>query len=237
MILQVDVGNTRVKWRVVDGITVLFRGAGELGSADLFQVIPVDRRLAIQDVRVASVGGTVAKELLASRLSLEFGGSARFFEAQSEFSGLRIAYDNPASLGVDRWLAMLAVWKKYRSSFVVVDAGSALTIDYVDGQGVHLGGYILPGWQMLEHSLLQGTAQVRFNVREVARLDPGTSTGDCVSHGRNWLWRAMVERLEAESQARKIAKVVVTGGDAERLVALGLRAEYWPDVVLDGLND
>lgn len=237
MILQLDVGNTRVKWRVVDGVEVRFRGAGALGAADLFDAIPIDSRLAIQGVHVASVGGAAAKAVLTSRLTSEFGCAVRFVQVQSSVAGLRIAYDNPASLGVDRWLAMLAVWKKYRSSFVVVDAGSALTIDYVDGQGGHLGGYILPGWQMLERSLLQGTAQVRFDVSEATQLDPGTSTGDCVSHGRNWLWRAMVERLGLEFQAGKIERMVVTGGDAGRLIALGLQAEHWPDVVLDALSD
>lgn len=237
MILQLDIGNTRAKWRVVDGATVLFRGTGAPDSDDLFSDFPVEHRSTVKAIRVASVGGGAVQEALTNRLEAEFGLAAEFVQCRSEVSGLRVAYSDPASLGVDRWLAMLAIWKRYRSAFVIVDAGSALTIDYVDSLGEHVGGYILPGWRMQQRALLEGTAQVRFDARESVRVEPGKSTVDCVAHGRNWLWKALIERLDTDVREYRFERIVVTGGDAEHLIALGLCAEYWPDVVLDGLNE
>ncbi|WP_158227250.1 type III pantothenate kinase [Mangrovitalea sediminis] len=237
MILQVDVGNTRAKWRLIEGGAIFARGAGSLSDERLFEAISSQQQSSTSEVRVASVAGEAGLASLLARLSAEFGCIPRVYQAIDEQAGLRLAYRDPGRIGVDRWLAMLAAWKRYRAAFVVVDAGSALTVDFVDAQGVHGGGYILPGWRMLENALLQGTAQVRFDVEEGEPVEPGNSTATCVSHGRNWLWSAVIERLERDCRQQAIGRTIVTGGDAGRLLALGLQAEHWPDIVLDGMND
>ena len=237
MILQLDVGNTRAKWRLIQSGSILARGATALSDGPSFEAITPSQRSSIAEVRVASVAGEENLSSLLVRLATEFGCVPRAYKALAEQAGLRLAYREAERMGVDRWLAMLAAWKKYHAAFVVVDAGSALTVDFVDGQGVHGGGYILPGWRMLEKALLQGTAQVRFDVEEGEPVEPGNSTATCVSHGRNWLWSAFIERLEKDCRQQGIGQAIVTGGDAGRLLALGFQAEHWPDIVLDGMND
>ena len=63
-------------------------------------------------------------------------------------------------MGADRWHAMLAGWVRCKASFAVVDAGSAVTVDYVNAGGRHLGGYILPGLQMMRRSLKVDAARI-----------------------------------------------------------------------------
>ncbi|MDP1069535.1 type III pantothenate kinase, partial [Klebsiella pneumoniae] len=66
-------------------------------------------------------------------------------------------------MGVDRWLAMLAAWQRVGQSCWVVDCGSAITLDLLDAEGRHQGGYILPGLRLMQQSLLGNTAEVRVD--------------------------------------------------------------------------
>mgnify|MGYP003652705160 CR=1 FL=1 len=122
-------------------------------------------------------------------------------------------------MGADRWHAMYAAWQADEGGFAVVDAGSAITIDYVADTGAHLGGYILPGKQMMLRSLRQDAARIGFDVSDVQAAEPGASTTECVQHGLVWLWASMAARIEA---------------DCRRLDA-GLSAHHEPSLVLKGL--
>ena len=82
-----------------------------------------------------------------------------FHWAEPHRGGLVNAYTETDRMGADRWHAMYAAWQADAGGFAVVDAGSAITIDYVADSGKHLGGYILPGKQMMLRSLRQDAAQ------------------------------------------------------------------------------
>jgi type III pantothenate kinase len=117
-----------------------------------------------------------------------------------------------------------------------VDAGSAVTIDYVDGQGHHLGGYILPGLQMMRRSLKLDAARIGFEYDDQINAVPGRSTGECANHGLAWLTESLVQRLSGDVARFRLDRVVLTGGDAGRFLSLGLKAEHRPALVLEGLE-
>tara|TARA_Y100000589_G_scaffold237676_1_gene225080 strand:- start:745 stop:1191 length:447 start_codon:yes stop_codon:yes gene_type:complete len=138
-------------------------------------------------------------------------------------------------MGADRWHGMYGAWLRHRSGFVVVDAGSAVTLDYVDAGGQHLGGFILPGQGMMLRSLRRDVARVVFKPGEVLDDTPGKSTSECVNHGLAWLLAGLVERIQRDAESLGLTDVIVTGGDAPRWLALGLRARHCADLVFDGL--
>ena len=70
-------------------------------------------------------------------------------------------YRDPERLGVDRWLALIAARERSKQPTVIVDAGSACTIDLLDSEGRHLGGYILPGLTAMGEALVRGTHQIQ----------------------------------------------------------------------------
>ncbi|MFT5484182.1 MAG: type III pantothenate kinase [Halieaceae bacterium] len=231
MILDIDVGNTRVKWRLGTGDAAI-RGWYLRGDAANF----AEAKPAA--VRVSSVAGEIFEGELSEALQTRWGVVPWFARTPAQAHGLTNSYDDPTRMGVDRWLAMLAAWKRSGGPVCVVDAGSALTIDLVAADGVHRGGYIIPGCQTMQRSLLAGTDRVRFDGFAPVSLEPGTSTATAVGHG---VLLAIVGSIEL-ALARATASgesytTIVCGGDGEAVAGLLSGAvDFAPDLVFDGLD-
>lgn len=236
MILELDLGNTRGKWRIVAGAETVDRGVGEVAawrSGDL----PAWR--GISRVRIASVLGEAAESELAAALGV-LGVPVEFARSTQSCGGVTSAYAEPQRLGVDRWLAMLSAYREFRRAVLVVDAGSALTIDLIDASGRHQGGYIIPGARLMAEVLLRSTGRVRFESAHALRsTSPGEITDECVHNG---IALALVGAVRlALVQARAAVGeviLVLAGGDAEDLSVLLVGEEIYlrPDLVLDGLR-
>jgi len=138
-------------------------------------------------------------------------------------------------LGVDRWLAMLACVGLSQGPCLVVDAGTAITLDLVNAQGEHQGGYILPGLELSRQALLKGTA-IAMPPREGAvQAGLATDTGAAISQGIQLSVLALIERLQAQSGGQ--TQVFLGGGDAARLSnALALPHRVLDSMVLRGLS-
>ncbi len=233
MRLLIDAGNTRLKWQLGDRQKVLASGAGVLSSPDPLSGLPADAR--VRRISVSTVAAEARREALVAHLERRFGVPAVCHWSEAERGGLRNAYQDYQRMGADRWHAMYGAWQTHRKGFAVIDAGSAVTVDYVDGAGQHLGGFILPGLQMMIRSLRTDAARILFDPEQVLETSPGTSTGECVNHGLAWLSAAMIERIREDVDTFGLQDILVTGGDAERLQGLGLNAMHAPDLVLRGL--
>lgn len=238
MILDIDIGNSRLKWLLRDSGGVESRGT----CSSMQQLIKLlcMRSVLPQRTRVCCVGESQKLEHLDEWLQqnqlplLERAVASRFA------AGVSSGYEQPQRLGADRWLAVCAGWHKTGRSTVVVDAGSAMTIDFIDASGGHCGGYIVPGITMQQRSLLANTQQVRFDTDfSRAGLVPGVATVNAVNNGIARMLTAMIEystasfsRLSGESP-----ELLLTGGDAP-LVGPLLDVPYLlePDLVLDGIN-
>ncbi len=234
MRLLIDAGNTRLKWQLLDEQQVIARGGGDLAQPDLFDDMAASAP-SVQRVAISAVASQAACDSLAARLEVFAPAPVNWYWTEADRGGLRCAYQQPETMGADRWHGLYAAWARYREPLVVLDAGSALTVDLVDASGQHLGGYILPGRGMMLRSLRQDAARIGFADRHAGSLSPGRSTTECVHHGLHWLWQGLVQRVEADCQRLGIARVIVTGGDAPELKALGLKAELRPDLVFEGL--
>jgi type III pantothenate kinase len=230
VILQLDVGNSAIKWRLRDGRAELDRGTI---SREAGPRLP-DLRQVPRAVWVASVAGSVYEEALRDAVDKRWGVSAWFARAEARACGVTNSYASPDRMGVDRWLAMIAAWERVGAAVCVVDAGSALTIDFLDGGGRHRGGYILPGLAMMERALLEGTDRVRFGDAPRDALSPGDSTETAVLNG---LQLGQVGAVElALSRYGEGDALVFTGGNgAVTMRLLGRGGDFVEDLVLDGL--
>ncbi|WP_375194067.1 type III pantothenate kinase [Marinobacter sp.] len=234
MKLFIDAGNTRLKWCLEDSGKVTRSGAGVLG--DQVHLEGLDDRPDISAIAVSTVASEARREQLAASLVDLCPTPARFYWAEAGRGGLRNAYQEVARMGADRWHAMYGAWLSHKNGFAVVDAGSAVTVDYVDALGQHLGGYILPGLRMMVRSLQNDAARIWFDPEQVLETAPGRSTGECVNHGLAWLSEAMVERVQSDARTLGLRDILVTGGDAGRLIGLGLTGTLHPDLVFAGLR-
>jgi len=234
MILQIDAGNTRIKWRVLNGSQIVLQGnqltASVLGGEPL-QLLGVTKLTLAQ---LSTVAGDAVVTNLSKQLHDQFGIALQVAEVSAQVGPVSCGYSVPEKLGVDRWMAVLAVFEKTGRASVVVDAGSAVTIDLITGDGVHQGGYIVPGVRLLQESLWKGTSQVKVDQLAGGNThDPGTSTDQAVTRGCVLMLVALIERLAKEHSAC----LVITGGDGLLLKAqMETQADYFADLVLDGLS-
>ena len=234
-VLDLDIGNTRTKWRC--GAL-----AGALPAPELPALPAKPRR-----VRIANVGGD--RGALAATVRRSYGVSAEFAVVTPTLGGVRCGYRQPEQLGIDRWLATVAAWRQTRTATVVVAAGTAITVDFVAADGRHLGGYIAPGLALLAAALRRGTADPRIHAaaappsQDAPRRNgapgalpvgtPGRTTGEAVASG---VATMLVGFLEAAMSGAADAEVFLTGGDAPALAAVWQRPlRQVPTLVLDGL--
>jgi len=232
VILEMDIGNTFIKWRTRrsdGGVTNTQRClvaephelAGQLAKLG-----------EIKAVHIASVAGDAVCDWVAELARKHLGLAPLKAVSQISNGGLINSYAEPLRMGVDRWLAMVALWQQERSAFCVVDCGSAITIDFVAQSGQHEGGYILPGLRLMRESLLGNTARVGVESAQAGfDMLPGKHTTAAVDNGLNFVFHAL-----GNSVSERGGRLHVTGGDGERFVALGGVGQYCPDLVLDGLQ-
>jgi type III pantothenate kinase len=238
MIIDIDIGNTRAKYRVSNTDSVAaFASTQVCAHVDLLAVL---RSLPLQEVTAVRIASVAARDVAATvvrDIAQRSSASVVLVNAEAECAGVTNSYAEPQRLGVDRWLAMIAAYNRWRGPCVVIDAGSALTLDVVDAAGVHQGGWIVPGLGMLRSALIAGTAAVRFDTDAPASLSLGCNTSSAVHNGTLsmtvvWLNASVTALLEKYVGAH----IVLCGGDANRLRSyLSFDALDWPDIVLDGL--
>jgi type III pantothenate kinase len=249
MILEIDAGNTRIKWRVLGSVRsgdtpmVLQGGIG----ASIEELLPVFSSLSVREivrVRLVSVRGAGATTQLLSVLRQVIGLDAELARATSVQAGVTHSYTDPESFGVDRWLMMLAAWNIAKDACCVVGCGTAITVDVMDGAGMHRGGFIFPGLSLQRTSLLQNTA-IPLAPDPVWRpewssLALGTSTADAVNNGIFSATVRAVAGIPQVTEAAARAGLFLAGGDAPVLASglrqLGIAARCEPDLVMDGLH-
>lgn len=231
MILCIDSGNTRIKWGIHDGQEWL--ASGSLLHADTNQlqqltaIYPQPSRILL-----ANVAGERTKTNIAQHLQL-WGTSITEVKAGLKQAGVTNFYKNPEQLGVDRWCALIGAWRLLKTACVVVMAGTATTIDSLDDQGNFLGGLILPGSDLMRHSLSHGTADLGLsegNYETYPRV-----THDAIFSGTTEAQVGAIERAFQRLLPNE-KSCILSGGNAKQLTPhLAIPFTLAQNLVLEGL--
>ena len=243
-ILLMDIGNTRIKWGVLEK-----RALSEIGSLSTphsrdFDLTPLFMSLP-SDVKSIVASCVLSKETqikLTESFSDHFELAIQFIKPKNRFSGLTNGYTNPSKLGTDRWAAMIGAHNEFGGNILVVDMGTAITIDYINAEGVHKGGQILPGLKSFFNTLDQSTDSIntKININDTAAQDIkkwGKNTDDAVISGA---MSAISGAINAAGFSFKIENsmpsVILTGGDAIYFKdVFDYSLSYRPNLVLEGL--
>lgn len=233
-ILAIDIGNTRIKWGLAQDAGWLRQGwtataqAGDLRAA--FAELPALRQIVIANVAGPAVQEAVSALLPAGTVS------ARWVVSAAAQCGVRSSYADAASLGADRWAALIGAWHQVHGACVVVNAGTTMTVDALNAEGVFLGGCIVPGARLMREALARDTANLAARDGEF-RFFPD-NTGDAIRSGAiNALAGAvgkMTEYVQKSAGAEPV--IVLSGGDAALIEGhLGGRISVVDNLVLEGL--
>lgn len=232
--LQLDVGNSSAKWRLVSDKQVIARGNYRPGD-EASQGSLLNCCETLEHIWISSVAAPAAEEQLAALLARKWGVAPWFARTEARTGNLYNSYADPGRMGVDRWLAMLGAREREPGKLCVIDAGSALTIDIVNAAGEHEGGYIIPGLRLMERALLLDTDRVRFEEKVGYSLAPGTSTAEAVRHGVA-LAQAGAVALALKQAGSEPMTLFYCGGAGETLMGLVRCTGQWaPDLVFEGL--
>ena len=241
MNLVLDLGNSRCKWALADagqepaGLTpggALAYGEDFARALDnSFRALPRPEHAA-----AVCVAASAHLQTLALWVRSHWGLELQPIVTRAAQLGVTNSYKNPASLGADRWPALIAARARSPGAACVVDCGTALTIDALDANGVYRGGVILPGLALMRAALLRTQG-----VRDVAG-DAGSalaqSTADGVAAGTLFGLAGAIDRILDEQAAElgSTPQVLITGGNAEVLSSLMRHTTTLvPDLVLEGV--
>ena len=243
--LLVDIGNTRIKWaRLVDGRMGKQRAAANSGWKSQEYARRVIGKWAHPGGRiiVASVAGEQVNRYLIAAARRQGAPVPEFVASRRSAAGIQTQYLDPWRLGVDRFVGAIGAYHLASGQPVcVVNVGTAMTLDLVDGSGRHRGGAIVPGPALMVKSLLTQTS----GIRRRARGGPSGMTGlfarttrTAIGQGALYAAAAIVDRAieEARILLGSVPLVLLTGGGATAIKPL-LRntAVRLPDLVLHGL--
>ena len=241
MKLLVDIGNTRVKWACAEGGTLYGHDGFTYTRDTLAALLASHWRSLAQpgQVCIASVAdaGATAEVLVYARKTWSL--EARQAVTEKERAGLTNAYAQVSAMGVDRWLAMLAAWNRYKRPVCVIDCGTAITVDVILEDGLHAGGFILPGLSLTASALERQTHGIQGHREMTPELELGRSTSDCISNGFAFALAGLVDRCAAMVREKEGVELcfVVTGGWAEQaLPFLPGQSSHEPHIVLEGLS-
>ena len=239
MRLLVDVGNTQVKY-VLQGTKT---------SSVFSDVIYVDYQTfqnqlsqgefsQVTEIIVANVHGQEVLESIEC-WATEKNIACLQVHSSAQAFGVTSSYHQAERLGVDRWLALIGAKQLYpQQNILIIDAGTATTVDILDVNGQHHGGWIMPGVEVLFSSLLSRTNKIVASPSASASLEFGTDSSSCLNHGS---WAMTIGAIkEAITQANNLLvlnKVLITGGNAQKIANLiPETCQLEPKLIFHGLS-
>ena len=231
MNLAIDIGNTAAKWALFDGRTLAGSGLWPMTDGQ-WPEGGIDRALACVS------GNSAILDAISNSLAINLSPLT-----SSTPLPIRLDYKTPATLGADRIAAACGAWGLHPGeASLIIDAGTCITVDYLDSEGVYHGGAIMPGLDMNMQALHTFTAKlplIELPEKPEGVKIPGRSTEESMVAGT--LGATLLALAGYVTLFRRQAPelhVLLTGGDAERLAAAG--ANGWERVeglTLKGLNE
>ena len=234
MNLAIDAGNSRVKWGWHDGTawhSLATVSLIEFAAAN-HDINPFAATHENPDrIIISNVAGEAAHQLIVNWTSI-FEAEPHWLHGEASRCGVTSRYDHPEQLGPDRWAALVAARGMHEGPCLVVNSGTATTIDVLSASGAFEGGLILPGVELMRFVLHEHTGRLP--------LQPGSytpaprNTVDAIETG---CWHAQAGAVERMARTLEGALCIVSGGAgrvlAEKLV--GVECRYVDNLVLEGL--
>ena len=231
--LYIDIGNSNTKWRLQFGECFCPSERGQFADLSNYLEEYGDKLKDLNFVYISNVSNEDLSESLKRLFKTKFNIIPSFARVTRKAAGVTCGYTNVADLGVDRWLAMIGATKKYGGNLLVVDAGTAITLDIINDELMHLGGFILPGLRVSSKILTSNTNRISdFYFDDQVNI-PGNDTQSCVVGGALFAVISVIKNLISCNALR----LVITGGDKQLIInKISEDCLVEENLVLDGLG-
>lgn len=236
MLLLIDAGNTSTKCCLYD-----IHSGYQLISA-------TDALVKVSEITAVVYSSVSDSEELKQILDAAEQHHISTIKAKvsSELAGLTCGYENVSNLGIDRWLAVIATDDLFQNEpAVIVDAGTAMTVDFITQRRDHLGGWIAPGLRLMQDSIVNKAPGVFSDDSLNHNFETEVFANDtpkALLQGVRHCLLGSIERAVAELQNKVSSqitevKLVITGGDAEYLCkSVKYPVNHQPLLVFKGLK-
>ncbi|NDW22805.1 type III pantothenate kinase [Alteromonas hispanica] len=230
-VLLVDVGNTLIKYALLSNVHEEPKASDSLEN--LFSFVDVQKN--ITHLYIASVRNQDMVDEISTMCAAR---NITFVEKQTEKEafGIKNSYANVQKMGVDRWLAMICAAEKTKKAFFVMDVGTAITVDFVVN-GQHLGGWIVPGFNVMRDALVASTKKVFANDEIPTSFGVGTDTEECVATGCHAaVYGVYLSAVDYISSKQTEFDIILGGGDKKVFAFLESAVNIRPaHLVVQGL--
>jgi type III pantothenate kinase len=244
MNLLIDIGNSRLKWASLEHFlskqtSISYNANNLLSKLDKIWIdLPTPHK-----IWVSNVAGQIVKKILIEWISLHWHIHINFIVSEKQAYGVSNAYLKPEILGVDRWLALIATKKLNLGITIIVDCGTAVTLDVINHNGKHLGGVISSGINTMYNSLLKNTQNIILNQHELSENNKtkkllAKDTTNAVKLGAIYSIVGLIEKIKIElsKQWQQPIFCIITGGDGNIIKPLlSFDSKYIHDLVLKGI--
>lgn len=240
MILELDCGNSFIKWRIIASVGQVVSAFGVASSDAELVAAVMGAGEALSACRLVSVRSDAETLALVALLERHFSVICHIARSAPELGGVSNGYEQYQSLGLDRWLALVGAFSLCGGACLVLDLGTAVTADLVSARGGHLGGYICPGMPLLRNQLCTHTRRIRYDAtaaqQAMRSLGPGRSTAEAVERGCALMLHGFVDaQMQVAREQLGEFSVFLTGGDAALVRQRLPMARIVPDLVFVGL--
>ena len=249
MKLLIDFGNSRCKWALLESealqeVTV-YSYVNEEPSQHVQEIIQKLPLQKINEIHVVSVLGESFNSAFSTHIANQSGVEVKFYFAQLNSFGVALSYADPLNYGSDRYAAIVAAHHETSGVKIVVDCGTATTVDAIDAQGKLLVGLIMPGIGLMCSSLAGKASGIPFSHEKNSVQLFNDSTQDAVYSGSVMILRHGLYGI-VEEIVRGIDDQVtlyVTGGESGVMgfssqsfdQSFGVELFKRPNLVLEGL--
>ncbi|TQV73872.1 type III pantothenate kinase [Aliikangiella marina] len=238
MVLLIDWGNTRLKWMKIDHLELAQVRAAKVNITDNWQEHTEIWASPIEAIFIASVRNDQDNQALSGHL-LNYCDRIHFAKTEQIACGVENSYSDPETMGVDRWMGVIAAAAP-EENIAVVSIGSAITLDVIQS-AQHMGGHIVPGRRLMLESL-NTTGRVRplMNTQDDESFHLGQTTNDCVNAGINSMIEGYLRHIINQTKIEyQVSRFIFAGGGGkywqQRLNSGTDQMEYSESLVFEGL--
>lgn len=242
--LTVDIGNSRIKWAQWQAGVIIARGVTgyEVEKiADVFTTLFSSLQKP-SDIFAVCVAGDEVCQALSEWVRRHWSLEVDYFRTQKRFKEIINAYTEPENHGADRWAAVIACRRHFPDTAAcVISAGTAITFDFINKSGQHLGGYILPSLLTMYKALMADTANVKseLNTQYKNKKTIPDNTNDAVNEGLHKLLQAGIREIYqfAQQSVDEPMQIIITGGFAKNILSYPDMPDmhHMPDLVMQGV--